>query len=168
MPVTIAKNAGFCFGVKRATDFTESLIAECPNARIFTVGTLIHNPQFNEALAKKGVCAVSVADAERLLSERTNDALPYYFVIRTHGITKEEHLILLNAQKKYPIVHIKDMTCPFVTRIHDIAKAETGEETRFILLGTPTHPEVLGIMSYAKGEKLIFSSLPSSVIFSTR
>ncbi len=158
MPVTIAKNAGFCFGVKRATDFTESLIAEHPCACIFTVGTLIHNPQFNETLAKKGVLAVNAADAEMLLTERKDSSLPYYFVIRTHGITKEEHELLLLAQKKYPNVHIKDMTCPFVTRIHDIAKAETGEKTCFILLGTPTHPEVLGIMSYARGEKVALSS----------
>ena len=158
MPVTIAENAGFCFGVKRATDFAESLILKNPRARIFTVGTLIHNPQFNAALAEKGVIAIHATDAEGLLSERTDDSLPYFFVIRTHGITKEEHELLLYAQSKFPNVHIEDMTCPFVKRIHDIAKRETSEETLFILLGTPTHPEVLGIMSYARGEKVALSS----------
>ena len=158
MPITIAENAGFCFGVKRATDFTESLILKNPRARIFTVGTLIHNPQFNAALAEKSVTAIHATDVNGLLSERTDDSLPYFFVIRTHGITKEEHELLLCVQRRYPNVHIEDMTCPFVKRIHDIAKRETSEETLFILLGTPTHPEVLGIMSYARGEKVALSS----------
>ena len=154
MPVTIAKNAGFCFGVKRATDFTEKLITQKNGARIFTIGTLIHNTQFNEQLAQKGVAVISAMDAETLLNARENKDIPYYFIIRTHGITEEENELLLRAAKAYPNVYIEDMTCPFVKRIHDIAKNETNENTRFILLGTPTHPEVLGIMSYAKGEKI--------------
>ena len=40
--VTLAKNAGFCFGVKRAADMTESLLST-PGLRIFTLGDLIHN-----------------------------------------------------------------------------------------------------------------------------
>ncbi len=154
MPVTLAKHAGFCFGVKRAADFTENLIKTKSGARIFTVGALIHNPQFNEQLSAKGVSIISASDAKGLLDAREDDTVPYYFVIRTHGITKEENALLLSCAEKYPNVHIEDMTCLFVKRIQDIAKKETNEDTRFILLGTPTHPEVLGIMSYAKGEKI--------------
>ena len=154
MPVTIAKHAGFCFGVKRAADFTENLIKTQRGAHIFTIGTLIHNTQFNEQLSQRGVSAVCTSDVRRLLDERKDESIPYYFIIRTHGITKEENALLAQCAESYPNVHIKDMTCLFVKRIQDIAKAETDESTRFILLGTPTHPEVLGIMSYAKGEKI--------------
>ena len=33
MKITIAKNAGFCFGVKRATDSLEEKIEYCLNAK---------------------------------------------------------------------------------------------------------------------------------------
>ena len=48
MPVTVAKHAGFCFGVKRATDFVESLtVKEGAGTRIYTIGSLIHNRIYN-------------------------------------------------------------------------------------------------------------------------
>ena len=44
MPVTIAKSAGFCFGVKRAAESVEARLNEKdPNEKIYTLGKLIHN-----------------------------------------------------------------------------------------------------------------------------
>ena len=159
MPVTVAKNAGFCSGVKRATDLAEALAEKASASfRIFTIGSLIHNPQFNNSLLMRGVETIDVLDAPRLLSLRRDDSIPFTFIIRTHGVTKEESELLCELKRRYKNVHIKDMTCPFVKRIHEIAAKETGEGTRFILLGNPMHPEVLGIMSYARGEKAALST----------
>ena len=48
MTVTVAKNAGFCFGVKRATDSLESAIEnKREGERIYTLGNLIHNDIYN-------------------------------------------------------------------------------------------------------------------------
>ena len=61
MEITVAKNAGFCFGVKRATDSLEERIRDSKDGeRIFTLGTIIHNGTYNAMLEKKGVRRVSV------------------------------------------------------------------------------------------------------------
>ena len=53
--VTVAKNAGFCFGVARATKAVETEMADHPaGERIFTLGRLIHNEDYNRRLAAGG------------------------------------------------------------------------------------------------------------------
>ena len=157
MSVTIAKHAGFCFGVKRATDFVESLTrTEGEKTEIYTIGSLIHNRHYNESLQAAGVKAIEMSEAPEIAKAAAKKGKTCVFVIRTHGIPKEDEAALRGLAATYPLVKIEDMTCPFVKRIHKIAEEETDESTRFILLGTPTHPEVLGIMSHAKGEALAF------------
>ena len=58
----------------------------------------------------------------------------------------------------YPNLHIEDMTCPFVKKIHRIAAEHTAADVTLFVLGDPTHPEVLSILSYAKGETVVFDS----------
>ncbi|MBO5755425.1 MAG: 4-hydroxy-3-methylbut-2-enyl diphosphate reductase, partial [Clostridia bacterium] len=153
MPVTVAKHAGFCFGVKRATDFVESLtVKEGAVTRIYTIGSLIHNRIYNESLEKAGVSAIEIGMAEQMARAAKDEGRNCVFVIRTHGIPKEDEALLRRLEATESHVKVADMTCPFVKRIHKIAAEETGPDTRFLLLGTPTHPEVLGIMSYARGE----------------
>ncbi len=155
MPAVIAKNAGFCFGVQRATDYVEALIRKYNgHARIYTLGTLIHNRLYNASLAALGVLPITVDEAESAMDEAVAAGLPCIIVIRTHGIPKENEERLHSLAAARPDVLIEDMTCPFVKRIHKIAATETGEGTRFLLLGNAEHPEVMGIMSYAEGEKV--------------
>ena len=74
MRVTVAQNAGFCFGVRRAVALAESQAALGP---VVTLGPIIHNPQVVEALNEKGARPVgSVADVEP--GSRV--------IIRSHGI----------------------------------------------------------------------------------
>ena len=54
--IQVAKSAGFCFGVRRATETVEKLIKEKSKSEIIcTLGKLIHNEEYNKFLAKKGV-----------------------------------------------------------------------------------------------------------------
>ena len=155
MSVTIAKHAGFCFGVRRATDFVETLVERSGDITdIYTIGSLIHNRHYNEALASKGVHALSVSEAESAVMRARERGRRCTFVIRTHGIPREDEALLRGLAERFPEVTVEDLTCPFVKRIHKIAAEETDEDTLFILLGNPSHPEVLGIMSHAKGEKV--------------
>ena len=159
MPVTIAKSAGFCFGVKRATDFVENLVStEGHSADIYTIGSLIHNRHYNESLAARGVTAIAVCEAEDAVARAKAHGRRCIFVIRTHGLPKEDEDILRALAARESFVSVEDLTCPFVKRIHKIAEEETSEETRFVLLGSEVHPEVLGIMSHAKGEKVALGS----------
>lgn len=159
MSVTIAENAGFCFGVSRATECVEALIAARPEGgRICTLGQLIHNRLYTEELELQGVRVVSITEAEKVAADAAKDGACCVFVIRAHGIPKEEEAFLQALTRQYPNVSVRDMTCPFVKKIHRIAEKETGDDTLFLLYGTASHPEVQGIMSYAKGEKISFSS----------
>ena len=55
MKITIARHAGFCFGVRRAIDITFKVRQKNPGTRLFTVGPIIHNPQVIEALTRRGI-----------------------------------------------------------------------------------------------------------------
>ncbi len=152
MRVTVAKEAGFCFGVKRATDFVEKeLFGECD---IYILGHLIHNRIYNEQLAKRGAKTASVADVSEI-AKRGREAR---IIIRTHGIPRGEEEYLRGIEKEYPNIHIEDMTCPFVKKIHKIASENTNADTVLAVVGDPKHPEVLSILSYAKGEYVVFDS----------
>ena len=86
--VIIAKNAGFCFGVKRATDTLEAAVnANVPGRKIYTLGHLIHNDIYNRSLGERGVVTIGEEDIERVAFESTREA-PSTVFIRAHGITK--------------------------------------------------------------------------------
>ncbi len=153
--VTLAKNAGFCFGVKRAAEMTERLLSE-PGLRIFTLGDLIHNRTYLASLAERGVKSVGFDRAEEI-ARSTETEGPAALVIRAHGVPREESERLTELSEQYPGFRVFDMTCPNVKRIHKIAAENTGDDTVFFLYGSPDHPEPVGIMSYAKGEKAIFT-----------
>ena len=155
MSVTIAKNAGFCFGVKRATDRVSALLDNPDIRKIYTLGALIHNGAYIKELEGKGVFSISMDDAERI----AKDSAKYgktVLLIRAHGIPQSEESTLRTLEQAYPDFAVEDMTCPFVKRIHRIAAEHTDAETRFLLLGAENHPECVGIMSYARGEVAVF------------
>ena len=53
--ITLAKYAGFCYGVKRAVETAKKLKAENPNRNICVLGELIHNSQVIEELDTLGI-----------------------------------------------------------------------------------------------------------------
>ena len=158
MTVTIEKNAGFCFGVKRATDEIERRIVENKgNERIYTLGTLIHNETYNKSLRDRGVCVTDVAGAVELAKTASADS-PVTVFVRAHGIPLCDENILRQLSESNPYFTYKDCTCPFVKKIHKIAADNSSEDNVFILLGGAEHPEVVGIMSYFEGEKYTVNS----------
>ena len=152
--VTVAENAGFCFGVKRATQEIERRLSENDGTRIFIIGELIHNRIYNKTLTDRGVKIIDVDQAEDIAKQ--SDKKPKCEVyIRTHGIPKEKEEHLRKLENAHPNFKVVDMTCPFVKRIHKIADKHTDENSLFLLLGSHNHPEAEGIISYAKGEKIV-------------
>ncbi len=152
MQVTVAKEAGFCFGVKRATDFVEKELSG--SAKVYILGHLIHNRIYNEQLAARGARVIGIADVEAV-AKRGEDAC---VIIRTHGIPKEQEQRLRALEAQYANLLIEDMTCPFVKKIHKIADENTDAGSTLAVIGDPTHPEVLSILSYAKGDSVVFDS----------
>ena len=156
--ITVAKNAGFCFGVKRAVDTLEDGIAKKQKGeRIFTLGTLIHNGVFNSELAKKGVEITSEAELQDLAKSACQSS-PVTVFLRAHGVPKETEQLLLRLAAENEFFKFIDCTCPFVKKIHNIAKKYSSPENVFLLFGKSDHPEVVGIMSYFDYDKLTFNS----------
>ena len=155
MKIEIAKNAGFCFGVKRATDRLEKAIAENEGERLYTLGTLIHNDGYNRELAQKGVGLTTMAEAESLAASATRSA-PVRVFVRAHGIPKEDQERLEDLAQRFPYFAYEDCTCPFVSKIHRIASEHSAEDCLFVLSGHAAHPEVVGILSHFEYEKRTF------------
>ena len=157
MKVTLSKYSGFCPGVRRADESINKIIDAQKTGKIYTLGHLIHNRLYNESLAMRGVEAIDFLSLKKILEHDTDE--PITLVIRTHGIPKEENDYLKNVESKKNNFTLVDMTCPYVKRIHEIARDNTNDSTVFLLYCDPNHPEAIGIFSYAQGEKYLFSSL---------
>ena len=155
--IEIAKGAGFCFGVKRATDALEEAIAKNDGERLYTLGTLIHNDIYNKQLKEQGVDVVSISDIPAL-AESASGASPVRVFVRAHGIPREDERLLSEWSEKNPYFSYVDCTCPFVKKIHKIAAENSREDNFFILIGKATHPEVVGIMSYFDYDKVCFET----------
>ena len=157
MKVTVAENAGFCFGVKRATDrLQEALTQARPGERICTLGHLIHNESYNALLERQGVSAVSEAELAPLARAACAEH-PVTVLVRAHGCPRQTQELLEACAASNPHFRWLDCTCPYVKKIHHIAQENSGPDRVFLLIGARTHPEVVGIMSYFEGEKYVFS-----------
>ncbi len=152
MDITIAKNAGFCFGVKRATDSLENAINEKnTDEKIYTLGNIIHNAPYNQSLRERGVECISMADVEGVANAGTRATV----FVRAHGIPKTDEAYLCQLSEKTENFSYVDCTCPFVKKIHRIAEENSSTDNCFVLFGAEAHPEVVGIMSYFEGEKIV-------------
>ena len=148
--VTVAQNAGFCFGVKRAADKIEKATRQNLGARIFTLGHLIHNDRYNRRLEAMGVRAVTCEEMEEIVKQAAPEEKMRLFV-RAHGIPKETEEKLKDLCRLHSGFSYEDCTCPHVKKIHRIAEEHASDEAMFILFGDAKHPEVVGIMSYFQG-----------------
>ena len=97
MRITLAKTAGFCFGVDRAVKTVEDLLDK--GERVCTLGPIIHNQQLVEELGRRGARIVGSPDEVKM-----GETL----VIRSHGVEPE---VMENAEKLG--IKTVDATCPF-------------------------------------------------------
>lgn len=141
MKIRIAKNSGFCFGVKRAINM--ALEAAKTNDSIITLGPIIHNPQMVAKLAEKGI--ISLNDSNQINGRTT--------IIRSHGIKKNT----LEKLRKEGI-EIINATCPYVSKTQDHGRQLSQNGYQVIILGDKDHPEVKALKSYIEGKVIIIAS----------
>lgn len=140
--VILANNAGFCFGVQRAVE--EALrIQKEENAKIYTLGPLIHNNDVVKFLEKNDIFSVELNDIDKL---NEGDVI----VIRSHGVS-EEVLSILKEKK----LKVTNATCPFVTNIQKKVKKYSNEGYHIVILGDKDHPEVIGINGWCNNSAII-------------
>lgn len=141
MEILLAKQAGFCFGVKRATQM--AFEAAEKGEKTFTLGPIIHSPQVVQKLEEMGVKVLhNIADQDSGT-----------IIIRSHGVAAEE---LEEAVRKS--LDIIDATCPFVKKAQDHVQSLSQTGYDVVVVGDADHPEVQGIVSYAQGKVYVVGS----------
>ena len=141
MSVTLAKSAGFCFGVNRAVETVYKLVEE--GKKVCTLGPIIHNPQIVSDLSEKGV---------RIINEPEEAEKGETVVIRSHGISDK----VIDRIKALGLDWV-NATCPFVENIHKLVRKAALENKVVLLAGDRKHPEVQGIIGCCSGEHYVFS-----------
>lgn len=155
MEIKIAKSAGFCFGVKRAVDTAYNEVLKNDDKNIFTFGPIIHNEHVLSDLEEKGVKVINNVDEVEKDSTST-------VIIRAHGVSKEVYDKL--SEKN---VNLIDATCPFVKKIHKIVSEKSKEGYEIIIIGSDSHPEVLGIKGWSVSKTTVIENEEQARLFET-
>ena len=138
MEVLLARENGFCFGVKKAVELTEA--AAETGRTVHNLGQVVHNPKISERLAARGVKVI----------KDPSEAKEGIVVIRAHGVPPE-----MRAKIEQQGLECIDATCSLVLRAQRFTKQLADEGYRVIILGTPEHPEVVGLRAYAGSDYVI-------------
>jgi 4-hydroxy-3-methylbut-2-en-1-yl diphosphate reductase len=142
MEVILAKQAGFCFGVKRATHLAFEA-ADKEGVETYTLGPIIHSPQVVQRLEEMGVKPL----------KDVNDVEHGTIIIRSHGVAAEELEAAISRN-----LEIVDATCPFVKKAQEHVASLSKAGYDVVVVGDADHPEVQGIVSYATGKVYVVGS----------
>lgn len=144
MQVILAKNAGFCWGVKRAIDMAMEAQKEADEV-IYVLGHLVHNEEVVSKLEESNIKIV----------EDFREAEPgSVLIITAHGI---DYKITQKAKDEgYRII---DTTCPIVKNVHNLTRQFLNEKRKIIIIGHAQHIEVKGIKGFADGKAKIIAKL---------
>jgi (E)-4-hydroxy-3-methyl-but-2-enyl pyrophosphate reductase len=145
LEIIVAKQAGFCFGVKRAVEAVYNNIDKYE--KIYTYGPLIHNEAVVKKLADAGAPYIDSLDE---VKSSNNSAV----VIRSHGVSPK-----VFDEIKQKGLDIIDATCPFVERIQQKAHEADKAGRNVIIIGKADHPEVMGIKGWANDNAFILNSI---------
>ena len=139
MKILLAKDAGYCFGVRDAVNLAKKSGDDFQE--VYMLGDIVHNETVVDDLNKRGSKVVES------LNDIPEDK-PVLF--RAHGTDPETWK---KAQKKK--LNIIDATCPLVTEIHEEIKELESENRRTIIIGDHNHDEVVGIAAQVKDPIII-------------
>jgi small subunit ribosomal protein S1 len=147
MEILLAKELGFCFGVKRAVKTVEE-VAAAANGPVYTLGPIVHN---DEVVAQMQGLGVWAKDAIDEIDEGT-------VIIRAHGVPPD----VQDAARKKGL-HVVDGTCPLVIKVQQLARALHDDGYQVVVYGTPDHPEVIGIAGWAGKDAVVVQNLDDVV-----
>src|SRR6187549_2602399 len=131
--VRIAKRTGFCYGVREAIDMAKE--ASAAGKPTHTLGQVVHNEGVVRDLQALGIQTVDTLD-----EVDTGAAV----VIRAHGVKPE---VMARAQARG--LEVIDGTCTWVIQEQKELRKLVEEGYTIVLLGTPKHPEVIGLLGFA-------------------
>jgi (E)-4-hydroxy-3-methyl-but-2-enyl pyrophosphate reductase len=137
--VRIARRTGFCYGVREAIDAAR--ISAADGKKTHTLGQVVHNEGVISQLRGQGIVSVKELD-----EVDTGSAV----VIRAHGVTPD---VMGRAEGKG--LDVIDGTCSWVTQEQKELAKLVEEGYTVVLLGTPNHPEVVGLLGFAPDAILV-------------
>ena len=139
MKIFLAKNAGYCFGVRDAVQLAYDTAHD--DGDVYMLGHIVHNENVVEKLDRAGAKVVETLD-------QVPNGKPILF--RAHGTHVDTWK---KAQEKN--MNIIDATCPLVEEIHDEIKILEKEGRKIIIIGDHGHDEVIGIASQVKNAVIV-------------
>ena len=139
MKIFLAKNAGYCFGVRDAVQLAYDTAQD--DGDVYMLGHIVHNENVVEKLDKAGAKVVETLD-------QVPNGKPILF--RAHGT----HVNTWKKAKEKNM-NIIDATCPLVEEIHDEIKILEKEGRKIIIIGDHGHDEVTGIASQVKNAVIV-------------
>lgn len=134
--IIIAKNSGFCSGVRRAIELAEELAGKYNN--VYTLDAILHNEEEVKRLKQKGIIPIKNLQTK-------GDVL----ILPAHGATEEEIKTAETNFKK-----VVDTTCPLVLRTVHIIEKLKQEDYGIVIVGDKGHREV-SVLSDTAGKNLI-------------
>ena len=134
MKITIAKDAGYCFGVRDAVNMAYD--TSKTHGDVYMLGDIVHNEKVVEDLSKVGTKVVES------INDIPNDK-PVLF--RAHGTSEK-----IWEEAKDKNIEIIDATCPLVNEIHEEVERLEKDGRQIFIIGDHGHDEVVGIESHAK------------------
>ena len=133
MKVIVAKNSGFCNGVRRSVNLAEK--ASENDKKAYTLGPLVHNSTQVQMLEDKGVKVIEKEEALKLESSQ--------IVIRSHGVSED-----LKEKLRGNLNEVVDATCPVLLNIYKKIQKKENEGYTIVIIGDKEHPEIKAMASY--------------------
>ena len=152
MKILLAKNAGYCFGVRDAVNMAYDTAKE--HGDVYMLGHIVHNENVVDDLDKAGAKVVDSLDS-------VPDGRPV--LLRAHGT----HVDIVEEAKNKKM-NIVDATCPLVRDIHDEIKALEADGRKIIIIGDHGHDEVVGIASQVKDPIIVATADEASELRKTK
>jgi 4-hydroxy-3-methylbut-2-enyl diphosphate reductase len=131
--IRIARRTGFCYGVREAIDKAKE--ARAAGKDTHTLGQVVHNEGVIADLDRLGIQTVETLD------DVDHGAA---VVIRAHGV-RPDVMERANARG----LEVIDGTCTWVIQEHKELARLVDEGYTIVLLGTPNHAEVVGMLGFA-------------------
>jgi 4-hydroxy-3-methylbut-2-enyl diphosphate reductase len=129
LKIIVAKDAGYCFGVRHAVDQAYKTTKE--QGDVYMLGHIVHNENVVKDLEKSGT---------KVVDSLAQVPVEKPLLFRAHGT---EPSIWEQARKKK--LNIIDATCPLVTEIHEVVRRLEKDGRQIIIIGDHGHDEIIGI-----------------------
>ena len=128
---TVAKSAGFCFGVSRSVELAQKMLED---GAAYSLGQIIHNDDVVSYLARRGLSVINSPE-ELPAGARV--------IVRSHGVSRAVYEELCSRTDK-----VTDATCPKVKRIHELVSQATADGCFVVIIGMHGHPEVEAVKGW--------------------